>query len=344
MRQMFVRICIAVLICLGSIGLPQSAMAQDPCAVSGLRTDIRPDPAGVTTRISVGMYVVDILEIDDVNQTITLDIAARLSWRDPRLAHWAGCKVPIASIWFPELVLRNSGRMFSRWPETASIEEGGEVLYLQRFSGTFSSYHSLNLFPFDQQEIMLRFFPLDWSLAKVELVADDRFSLLSPILNISDWKILGMDTRTGELEVESMGQTHTNFDLVITAERHTGYYVLKIMLPIALIVSMSWLVFWIDASEFGTQLGLSATAVLTMIAFIFATTNMLPRLGYFTMLDRYVAGATVFVFAALLQSLITGYLASQGHRYAARRIDLLSRYAFPAAFVLSCLRFLRSVI
>jgi hypothetical protein len=280
--------------------------------------------------------VVDILEINDVNQTITLDIAVRMTWRDPRLAQWAGCKLSIGSIWFPRLMLRNSGRIFTRWPLTASVGRGGEVVYLQRFSGTFSSYHVLKTFPFDLQEITLRFFTLDWTLPKVELVQDESFGGMAPTLNISDWTIPAVRTGIGEQVLPVTGGTYSYFDLVLDAKRHTGFYVLKIMVPIALIVSMSWLVFWIDPKEIGTQLGLSATAVLTMIAFIFATTNMLPRLGYFTLLDLYIAGATVFVFAALQESLITGYLASRGRRRAAQRIDMISRYAFPALFALLC--------
>ena len=116
------------------------------------------------------------------------------------------------------------------------------------------------------------------------------------------------------------------------------------MLPIALIVVMSWSVFWIAPKEFGTQMGLSATSVLTMIAFIFATTSLLPRLGYFTMLDRYIAGATVFVFVALLQSLITGYIASTGRVAFASRIDFVSRFVFPMAFVVLCSLFYADLV
>lgn len=319
--------------------VPLAARSQEtpeanPCAPPTYRTDVRPDPKGTPTEITLGMVIADLLEINDVNQTITLDLAARMRWVDPRLANWAGCRLSIEHIWFPELIMKNSGRVFSRWPETVSIEKGGQVTYLQRFSGSFTSYHKLAEFPFDKQVISLRFFPLDWSAEKLVFREDPVFFGASPLLNISDWKITSVRSTLSQEEKQEFMQVRSVYELKISAERYVGYYIWKIMLPIALIVVMSWCVFWIDPGQFGTQIGLSATSVLTMIAFIFATTNMLPRLGYFTMLDSYVLGATVFVFVALLESLVTGYLTTRGRKVLANRIDHFSRFAFPLVFAL----------
>jgi len=310
----------------------QSTIDANPCAPPSYRTDVRPDNSGPPTEIAFGARIADLLEINDVNQTITIDLAIRMRWQDTRLADWEGCRLSIRDIWFPDLMMKNSGRVFNRWPEQVSVEEGGNVTYLQRISGTFSSYHNLVDFPFDEQTISLWIYPLDWSISKVLFRIDHTFTGMALPLNISDWKIIGAKADLIEQDFGAFEQVRSGYQLQISAERYLSYYFWKIMLPIALIVFMSWCVFWISPVQFGTQIGLSATSVLTMIAFIFATTNVLPRLGYFTMLDRYVAGATVFVFAALLQSLSTGYLASIDRIALANRIDAISRIAFPLAF------------
>lgn len=285
------------------------------------------------------MRLADLLEINDVDQTITVDVIIRMQWTDARLADMAGCKVPVSEIWFPELIMKNSGRIFERWPRVVSVEEGGLVTFQQRASGSFSSYHQLADFPFDTQSISLRFFPLDWSISKLVFRDDDTFTGKTALLNISDWQVNDVSASVVDVEFDAFDQTRAGYELTISTQRYLGYYIWKIMFPIAMIVVMSWTVFWIDPEEFGTQMGLSATSVLTMVAFIFATTNMLPKLGHFTLLDRYIAWATVFVFVSLLQSLATGYLVSQGRGAAARRFDVLSRFLFPLAFVLICARF-----
>ena len=152
-------------------------------------------------------------------------------------------------------------------------------------------------------------------------------------MNISDWTI---EDVTGVIErqyVDVYDRFHLRYDFHIVAHRITAYYIWKVILPLCLIVAMSWAVFWINPAQFGPQIGLSATSMLTLIAFIFATTNMVPKLGYFTTLDLFIIGSTILVFLALLQSLTTSYLVSMGHVKLATGGDRICRFAFPLVFV-----------
>jgi hypothetical protein len=339
----------ALLLSVGGVLLPADAWAQDAvapnaCVPPSYRNDVRPDPDGEPTEVTIGMLIADLVAISDVDQSISVDVVLRMRWTDPRLAAYEGCKLPISAIWFPELILKNSGRMFSRWPETVSIEEGGRVTYQQRVSGSFSTYHKLEGYPFDPVEISLRFYPLDWSIEKLVFKDDPGFTGSAPLLNISDWRLLSVEAAVQTQDINGFHQTRASYELKITAARYTSYYFWKIMLPISMIVVMSWFAFWIDPKEFGTQIGLSATSVLTMVAFIFATTNLLPRLGYFTMLDKYVAASTVFVFIALFQSLATGYMTSQGRHALALRLDRISRVVFPLGFIVTCVMFYTALV
>lgn len=318
--------------------------ASDPCAAPSQRTDVRPDPDGPPTEISMGVILTDVLSISDVDQTISLDLSMVMSWTDPRLAPLEGCRMSLDDVWYPVLSLRNSGRMFQRLPKVVSITEGGRVVYHQRIAGTFASYHTLNGFPFDRKEIALSVFPANWSDETVVLKIDEDFTGIAPKLNISDWRILGFTTEADEKEIEELGVARSVLTATISAERYVAYYIWKVIIPIALIIMMSWSVFWIGAEQMSTKLGLSATSVLTMVAFIFATTNLLPRLGYFTVLDRYIAVTTAFVFLALMETLITSFLAVKERDAQAARINLISRFLFPAAFALACFVIFRDVL
>lgn len=314
----------------------QEEVSSSSCAAPIYRTDVRPDSSGPATDVILGMHLMDLTEINDVNQTISVDVAVKMQWWDSRLATLGGCNLPKGAVWFPEMIMKNSGRIFERWPQTVSIEEGGKVTYLQRISGTFSSYHNLADFPFDDQSTSLRFVPLHWSAKKLTLRNDDVFTGMTHPLNISDWSVDKVEASVVTERFEALQQDRAVYALTISANRDIGYYVWKILLPIALIVAMSWCVFWIDPKQFGTQIGLSATSFLTMVAFIFATSNMLPKLGYVTTLDVYIAGATGFVFVAMVQSLSTGFLSAQGHASVAKKLDQISRIGFPVLFLLFC--------
>jgi len=141
----------------------------------------------------------------------------------------------------------------------------------------------------------------------------------------------------GASVVDGHGGVFSRFALVISTQRIATYYLWKVMLPLCLIVVMPWAVFWINPARFGPQIGLSATSMLTLIAFMFATTNMVPKLGYFTTLDLFVVGSTVLVFLALVESLATSYVVSIDREDLGLRIDRGSRLVFPAVAALAAL-------
>jgi hypothetical protein len=54
------------------------------------------------------------------------------------------------------------------------------------------------------------------------------------------------------------------------ASRLAQYYLLKVILPLLLIVMMSWTVFWIDPTNGGPQISVAVTSMLTLIAYRFS--------------------------------------------------------------------------
>jgi hypothetical protein len=74
--------------------------------------------------------------------------------------------------------------------------------------------------------------------------------------------------------------------------------------------------------------------MLTLIAFQFAMASILPKISYFTILDKFITGSAVLVFLALLESLTTSFLVSRKKTELALRIDNVCRIGFPLTFVL----------
>ncbi|MGH8563693.1 MAG: hypothetical protein ACREA0_23080 [bacterium] len=119
----------------------------------------------------------------------------------------------------------------------------------------------------------------------------------------------------------------------ITAKRQTGYFIFQIILPLALVVAMSWIVFWIDRAKFDTQIGIATTTVLTLVAYRFVVGALVPNVSYLTRMDYFLFGSTFLVFAALLQAVVTAILAKAEKIHTARRIDLWCRWLCVPFFV-----------
>lgn len=303
------------------------------CSVAGIPTT-RPGDADQPTEVTIGVRMADLDEIDDVGQTLTTQLFIRQRWTDQRLARLAGCEIPVSDVWSPRIGFVNSGRMFPTLPEVVEVGANGTVTYLQDFFGTLASYESLQAFPFDDHVFSIWLTSASYSTAGVILGNDEEFTGRRDLLNISDWVIGDVHAQVVQLNMHATNSDHSVYQFLIPAERIKVFYIVKIFVPLVLIVIMSWAVFWLNPANFGPQIGLSATSMLTLIAFLFATTNMVPRLGYLTTLDLFIIAALALVFLALLESLAASYLVAHQRLETAQRLDRVSRVLFPAAFVM----------
>ena len=103
-------------------------------------------------------------------------------------------------------------------------------------------------------------------------------------------------------------------------------------MPLLLIVAMSWIVFWIDPSESGTQVSVAITSMLTLIAYRFAVSSDLPKVSYLTRLDDFIMFSTLLVFVTLIEVVFTTIMAKTGQIEKARVVDRWARWVFPLGF------------
>ena len=120
----------------------------------------------------------------------------------------------------------------------------------------------------------------------------------------------------------------------INIHRQATYYILKVIIPLCLIVIMSWLPRWIDPEQIGTNIGVSTSAFLTLVAYLFAITVLLPRVSYITRMDRFILLSTLTVFAGLIQTVFNTVLIRGKRLQRAERIDRWSRFVYPILLAL----------
>ena len=105
--------------------------------------------------------------------------------------------------------------------------------------------------------------------------------------SIAGWDVEMSHAEISALELES-GERVVRFTQHLIGDRHTNYYVMKVIIPLGLIVFMAWTVFWVDPSDVGPQFGVATASVLTLIAFQFSLGRMLPPVSYLTQIDKFL--------------------------------------------------------
>lgn len=310
----------------------------------------RPDEWRGPTNVHFLIFVIDIDNIDDANQNFTANVYLRLRWKDRRLASPGGAvrQMRLEDVWNPRVLLANRTGLISKsLPDIVQVHPDGTVIYYQRYTGKLSQPLRLSEFPKDKHSFVIQFVAAGYSADELKMLPD--VSPMNPDviggtmatdLSLTDWKVIHHEALSLPYEPIE-GVSAAGFGLRFEAERYVEYYIWQVVLPLAVVVMMSWAAFWIGRVHIGVRIGVATSSILTLIAHRFVLASLLPRLPYMTRLDYFTVGSTLLVFMALLTVVITSYLATINRDIHARRVDHVARAAFPITFFLLLAWFLR---
>ena len=297
----------------------------------------RPLAAEGPTEVNISVFVLDVDEVSSAGQSFDANIYIELRWKDPRLAHDNPHEISLdlKEVWNPRIHFVNQQKIWLTFPEIVEVLPDGEVVYRQRVWGSFSQPLALRDFPFDRQVFNIQLGSVGYGPEEVKLISPqgsrtgiaERFSL-------ADWDILDWTVNIASFAPSQKDDTFSGYTLSMEAKRRYGYFIIKVIIPLFLIVMMSWVVFWMDPKESGSQISVAITTMLTLIAYRFAVGADLPKVSYLSRLDYLILGATLLVFASLIEVVFTSTYAKIGQLDRARAIDRWARILFPLIFVL----------
>ncbi len=305
----------------------------------------RPEPSDRPTKISTGIWIVDITNIDSAQQNFTAEVAIVLRWKDPRLAHTGKgvVRYSLEQIWHPRLAIVNETNSVSRkLTDSVEVDPDGTVNYRQRYAGAFTQPLRLRSFPFDRQTFHIQLLAIRYRPDEVMFVPDQTWinnglkqaGGIAPSMTLPDWTIEKWETRPLTYAL-APGYEYSSYAFEFTASRNVQHYILKVILPLILIVMMSWSVFWTDPTNSNAQFSIAVTSMLTLIAYRFAVDSQLPRLPYMTRLDVFFLISTLLVFFSLIEVLVTTILEDKQQAARAKKIDRYCRVIVPLIFVIA---------
>ena len=299
--------------------------------------DLSPPPGERPIIVQVGTFIADVDSIDTAGQGFEARVFYELRWHDPRLKH--NNKQPIVKkiteIWSPNVQILNQQRAWSKSGNNVRILPSGDVIYLQTIWASFSQPLDLHAFPFDSQKFNLQFLSIGAStLNLIKLVPDKTGrSGIADKLSITDWSVVNWSYDTTNYEHKDVIQVPM-ITYSFEANRLTSYFIVKMIIPLIMIVMMSWAVFWMDPTNVASNVSISITSMLTLIAFRFSADSLLPLLSYLTRLDYFILASSILVFFSLIQNLTTSSLAKKGCLNKSYKLDKACRFVFPLVFVL----------
>ena len=323
-----------------------SALFSTAVAAEGLEsTDPRvvgerPNASGAATQITIGIYVFDIDEIDDVKQRFSVDLFVHITWQDPRLALPENQRsglvrtLPQDGIWTPRVLVVNDRGLSLQLPQVVEVDDLGNVRYQQRVSGELAVDLHFREFPFDTQVLPINIISYQYDPDEISFSLDSDISGDDELFSADGWKLRILDPEIGEFSVPAEGIVRPRLTYLIEAQRDSQYYLLTLFLPMTLIVFMSWTVFWLQPNLVPPRVAISTASIFSLIAFGFSIRLSLPRVSYMTRADIFVIGCTLLVVMALAVTVIGSRWANADRMKQALRLNAAARWIYVGLFCL----------
>ena len=279
--------------------------------------------------VSMGVKMQQLTSVNQKSENFSVVATIVMHWQDPRLAYDPEKVQKRFKVFTDNAFSAEMNRLGQIWPRYTIVNQqnkhwvqnrvvvvrpDGETVYLERVSLTLQAPDfDFRKFPFDKQRFYIRFDLLapEWMFQFQEI---EGYSEVGDKLGEEEWVITAFDTSISTGQILQRPVSRFNFEF--SATRHVEYYFFRILLPLIVIISVSWILFFLK--DYAKRVDAAGANLLLFIAFNFAISRDLPRLGYLTFLDTLLISAFLVTAIVLILSV---YL---------RRQDMHDRNVFVA--------------
>lgn len=299
-------------------------------------SQMRPGPKDKPTPVNIGIAVIDIDTIDGASQSFVANFLVSMQWNDPRLANSKGTvrTMDLKDVWNPGLQILNQQKLFKTFEDIVEISPEGTVSYRQRYWGTLSYPMNLKDFPLDKHSLKIKVVSSGYKSGDIKFTIADVRTGMGDSLTVTDWEVVGWDAYPETITVGPGLPVLSGAVFEFEANRLFKFYLIKVLLPLCMIIFMSFLILFIDPVHIGSKFSIAITAMLTLIAYRFLLGHLLPKISYLTRMDYFLFGSTFLVFAVLVETVIIAKLMGLKRERLANKLDYWSRWIFVVLFLI----------
>ena len=322
--------------------------AADPIAGSGGESFLLATPEEVRpVVVQVSFKFHDINEINDEMETFNFSGVLMLKWHDPRqafdpVAEGVNEKVfqggyqfnELAAGWYPQVVLVNESGMYQKSGTILRVQPDGTSTLIETLNATAKSEYNMRRYPLDRQRLEVIFEVLGFDRDEVVFQTEaDTASFLASEVRIPQWSITGASASVRDRPESYAGQgVSSAFTVSVNVQRKPFYMLRLVVLPLILIVLLSFSVFWMDKSSIGDRLSVSFIGILTSVAYQSIISAQMPHIAYITLMHGFLTLSFLTMCATVVINLVVNTLDKRGKTEIGDRIDRRCRWGFPLAY------------
>jgi hypothetical protein len=216
------------------------------------------------------------------------------------------------------------------------IQSNGLINLSQVVTVTTSANMDLKHFPFDSQLFVFRFASTFWDESELDLILNPlETNVMANVAPVS-WNVDYAGYHITKSRVRAHSENFYVFNFMVHAQRDPRNFLWRLILPLIVIVILSWNVFWMSEDS-SLALGNCFVFLLTVVAFHQIANSMLPIIPFFTFMDSIVFISYGFIIIPTFQVMVTTKLEQQGKVETAETIRRYCRWLVPICFALTML-------
>ncbi len=242
----------------------------------------------------------------------------------------------LAPSWYPQVVLTNVSGLDDRSAVLLRVKPDGHSTLVQTVNAIAKLQLDLRRIPFDSQRLdaVFEVFGFDTSEVRIEALPISNKDLGSQV-NLPQWTVTGLDLSTRSIDASYAGEQNAKSTLIfrVAVERQSFFMLRMIVIPLGLIVMLSWSVFWMDRSSLGDRINVSFVGILTAVAYQIVMGEIMPHISDVTLLNSFLSTSFLVMCATVVVNLIVGAADKKGNFLLGDQIDRRCRSLFPMAYV-----------
>lgn len=275
----------------------------------------RPNVTGSPEVVNVSMAIKAFSNIKESNMEFQVFVYLRQQWVDRRVAHRVNASLALGGtdvnrIWLPDAYFTNANdyEVFTS-NQLVLIDSQGRIFYFAFVRIAAACQMDLVKFPLDVQRCQLTLESFRHTMEEMDFrwKEDEPITIFNKELAEFDVTAVKVDSKNSSY----VSGNYKNLIVTFTFRRRMGFYIIQFYIPCIVMVSLSWISFWMDRYYIGERLSLGITTILTIVFLLGSSNSTMPRVSYAKAIDWYLLGSFIFVFSTLVSDLLIYRLRSK---------------------------------
>jgi len=251
--------------------------------------------------VKIGSYVLNIRKLEVSSGTWIVDFYVWLAWKNQDIS-------PI------NFEIMNGAIDFKDEPiyDTLEVEGQKYSCVTRRIVASITNDLNFKNYPLDVQKLTIEIEDRELSVKKMKYVTDSSENNIDDFVKIQGWEIKEKQceiskhkykTNFGLENQSDEDLTYSRYIFSLNISRPRFSSMLKLLLPLSIILSLSFLSFALSADKISQRISLCVSTVFTAVAFHINLTSAIPQVSYLTLADRLMISSYFILFCTLISTI-----------------------------------------